>query len=625
MTIAEDAPGPSAALLDAVDPAALAGAEVVEFARRCARERNQATARFLTALHEAGRAEEGRRARRSVLDEFSGDEAAAALGWSRAMASRWLDLADDLLLRLPEVHAAMRGGDLDDTKARVFSDWTRDLCDDHAHHVCTEVLPEAPRLPLGALIERVQQVAAAIDPDWAARREQAAQRRARVVASRNPSGTANLGGYDLPVDRTVLGMARLEALAATLRRRGVRVRIENLRAEVLMTLLDGSAAGLDDDALLDLLVEALGPGEEPGPSDEPGPDDSGPDDSGPDTEPTPHEPPDDPDDEPPTEPPRSAGVRTGTVEVRVRLTTALGLDDLPATIPGWGTVLAGTARSLLDQHRDGEWRVVLTDDQGRLQHLLLARRRPRPPGPRRRERRGRRGPAIVELQVPTTLPAALVPDDHGFWGPLLHELQARLGDLGHAAPDAPDHGVDPDAARHRRPSAEVDRWVRVRDRRCVAPSCRRPAHAADLDHTVDHALGGPTLTGNLGAWCRHHHRAKHHGGWRVEQPAPGHFLVTTRAGAVYEVRPARILEPLPAPRPAPTPRPLPAHERDGPDAYTDPLDDPARGLRGRAPGGAGRAHPGRARASAQLASMRRDRSTPPSEAATPGLFPDPPF
>jgi hypothetical protein len=423
------------------------------------------------------------------------------------------------------------------------------------------------------------------------------------------------------VDRAVLGMARLEALAATLRRRGVRVRIEGLRTEVLMTLLDGSAAGLDDDALIDLMVESLGPGDAAGPDDA-GPDDSGPDD-GPDHGPDASRPDDAEPDDPETcpvpsdgdtgteaadlrgpspdvasgEAPRSSGVRTGTVETRVRLTTALGLDDLPATVPGWGTVLAGTARSLLDHHRDGEWRVVLTDDRGRLQHLLLARRRPRPPGPRRPERRGRRGrrgPAIVELQVPTTSLAALDPDDHGAWAPLLRELRARLGELDPAAHDPPDPGVDPDAARHRRPSAEVDRWVRVRDRRCVAPSCRRPAHAADLDHTVDHGRGGPTLSGNLGAWCRHHHRAKHHGGWRVEQPVPGHFRVTTRAGARYEVRPARVLEPLPTPRPAPTPRPLPVHERDPdrPDDEHDDHDDPLRGLhrtrRGSTPAGGGR-------------------------------------
>ncbi|MEJ2886873.1 hypothetical protein, partial [Actinomycetospora aeridis] len=90
-------------VLDAVDPTSLAGAEVVGYAHACFRARNQASARFLTALHEAGRAVAGQKGRRSLLDEFSGDEAAAALGWSRAMASRWLDLADDVLVRLPEV------------------------------------------------------------------------------------------------------------------------------------------------------------------------------------------------------------------------------------------------------------------------------------------------------------------------------------------------------------------------------------------------------------------------------------------------------------------------------------------------------------------------------------------
>ncbi|WP_166660074.1 DUF222 domain-containing protein [Actinomycetospora succinea] len=178
-------------MLDALELsglADLAGAEVIDHARACFRARNQATARFLTALHEAGRAVDGQKGRRALLDEFSGDEAAAALGWSRAMASRWLDLAEDLLRRLPEVHAAMRGGELDDSKARVISDWTRDLADDHAHHVCAVVLPEAPGLTVSALIERIQQVATALDPQWAERRERTAEKQARVLSSRNPVG-----------------------------------------------------------------------------------------------------------------------------------------------------------------------------------------------------------------------------------------------------------------------------------------------------------------------------------------------------------------------------------------------------------------------------------------------------
>jgi hypothetical protein len=204
------------------------------------------------------------------------------------MATRWLDLADDLLRRLPEVHTALRGGELDDSKARVLSGWTRELADDHAHHVCTVVLPEAPGLPVGALIERIQQVATALDPAWAARREHHAAQRKRVLASRNPTGTANLCGHDLPVDRTVIAMARVEALAAELRRRGVTVGIETLRAEVYLHLIEGTAAGLSDDALLDLLTTQLGPTntpdtpdpDDPDKPDGPGPD--GPDDPGPD-------------------------------------------------------------------------------------------------------------------------------------------------------------------------------------------------------------------------------------------------------------------------------------------------------------------------------------------------------
>jgi hypothetical protein len=706
--------------LDATDPAALVGAEAVEFAAACFRARNQATARFVTALHEACRAVDGERGRRALIDAFSGDEAAARLGWSRSMAGRWLGFAEDLLRRLPEVHAAMRTGDLEEAKARVFVEWTRDLTDDHAHHLCGLLLPEAPLLTVGALIERIQTVANALDPEWAARRQTTAEKRARVVASRNPSGTANLSGLDLPMDRTAIGIARLEALAAILRRRGVPIDIDNLRAEILMSLLDGTAAGLDDDTLLDLLTSLLatpddepdeGPGEpdgggdgpdgpsnpdggprpddgpepepelsadEPEPessADEPEPDDAaesdtsndGPVDDGTATdapepdedsaddgpadrgnpehldephcdggpevdEPGESDSADDPPD-PPTEPPaRAGGVRDGTVELRLRLTTALGLDELPAVLPRWGTALASTARTMLDEHHRGEWRVVLTDDAGRLRHVLLARRRPRlpqrPPDPRRRRRRGRAGPFIVELQVPATVLAALDPDDHPGWAPLLRELQHRAADLADRPPGPPDDHLRPEQARHRRPSAEIDRWIRVRDRHCVAPSCRRPAHSTDIDHTWDHALGGPTLTGNLGAWCPHHHHAKHDAGWRVSQPEPGRFVITTRAGATYETRPKLIIEPLPWPRPDRTPRPLPAHERDRPERHPDdpeyrPGDALAESRRARAVDG----HRSRkaVRTTGQLDSLRRQATVTHTVASTPTDLDPPPF
>ena len=164
--------------------------------------------------------------------------------------------------------------------------------------------------------------------------------------------------------------------------------------------------------------------------------------------------------------------------------------------------------------------------------------------------------------------AVLDPDDHPAWAGFLRDVHGRLPDL----TGNPDRAATAEEAARRRPAAEIDRWVRVRDRQCVAPGCRQPAHGVDLDHTVDHALGGPSLTWNLGAWCRHDHRAKHVGGRHVEQPAPGWFEITTRAGARYTTRPPRIIEPLPAPRPGDPPRPLPAHETGLYDTDDD-LDD----------------------------------------------------
>ncbi|TDQ50087.1 hypothetical protein EV188_11083 [Actinomycetospora succinea] len=207
---------------------------------------------------------------------------------------------------------------------------------------------------------------------------------------------------------------------------------------------------------------------------------------------------------------------------------------------------------------------------------------------------------------------------------LLRELQARLPGLAartrNGPPRGPDDHIHPADARQRRPSAEIDRWVRARDGTCIAPACGRPAHSTDLDHTLDHAAGGPSLSRNLGALCRHHHRAKHDAGWRIAQPEPGHFHITTRAGARYDTRPRRILEPLPQPRPTATPRPLPAHEQHHDDPHADHADhdDLVRSLEPRRPRARRPENPA-PRTDAQRASLRR-RADPPS--AVPD--PDPP-
>jgi len=71
-----------------------------------------------------------------------------------------------------------------------------------------------------------------------------------------------------------------------------------------------------------------------------------------------------------------------------------------------------------------------------------------------------------------------------------------------------------------RPPADLVRWLRIRDERCTAPGCGRPAAECDLDHREAWAAGGGTSAGNLAHLCRSHHRLKHEGGWTV-RAGPG--------------------------------------------------------------------------------------------------------
>jgi hypothetical protein len=112
----------------------------------------------------------------------------------------------------------------------------------------------------------------------------------------------------------------------------------------------------------------------------------------------------------------------------------------------------------------------------------------------------------------------------------------------------------------------------------------------------------------------------------VTQPEPGRFLITTRAGARYRTRPARILEPLPDPQPATRPRPLPTHEQhhgDGTDQTDHPDDlDWRRRLIPRARGTSNHPRP-TARTNGVMESLRRARHEPRTPDSTPSPPPDP--
>ncbi|CCQ14741.1 putative uncharacterized protein (fragment), partial [Rhodococcus sp. AW25M09] len=80
-----------------------------------------------------------------------------------------------------------------------------------------------------------------------------------------------------------------------------------------------------------------------------------------------------------------------------------------------------------------------------------------------------------------------------------------------------------------RPDALTTAAVRLRDRHCRFPGCRRPAARCQLDHIVafDHAnpLGGGWSTlGNLQCLCEYHHTVKTAGYWKATMLPGGAIL-----------------------------------------------------------------------------------------------------
>ena len=459
------------------------------------------------------------------LAEFAVDEVRAALVWTRRAAEAQCGLAVDVLRRLPLVHAAMLAGELDEPRARIFAEWTGGLTDVQTAAVCAALLPQAAQWTTGQLIERIKRWAIAVDPDWARRRYQQAVAGRRIVGSRNPDGTANLCGYDLPVQQVAAACARIDALARAAKHAGHPDPIDHIRADLFLGMADGSYTGLDDAAILATLTAGLPAPDSDVPAPVSRPVDDMPAATGagavPDTPPA------------TADGGGAAGRRGGRyrdrgVEVRVKLSTLLGYDQHPGDLAGWGPIHADLARTLVARHTGGTWRYVTTTSDGHLDHTGVLRRRP--------TGMPRTGHGTVEIQIDPATMATLadLPTDHP-WTPVLAEITP------------PADTSNTDDPRRRSPRAGLRRLVGLRNRTCVFPGCRIPARHSDLDHTHDHAHGGPTVEANLGPVCRHDHRVKHHGGWRLHQPRPGHFTWTSPLGHTYQVPPSVIIEALPDP------------------------------------------------------------------------------
>jgi Domain of unknown function (DUF222) len=554
--LAEIPPGPELSrVLADLELSRLSGFDCVEVLKAQYRQANHERARVMAAMAQVGvcgPVPDDDLTRRVTPDEFSADEVRAALVLTRRAAQAQFWLAYDLVTRLPQVHAAMDTGVLDEPRARVFSEWTIELSPEQARAVCAELLPRAPGLTTGQLIEHIKKLAIAVDPDWARRRYEQAVADRKVVGYRNADGSANLSGYNLPLDRVAAASGHIDALAKAAKRAGDRRVLDHIRADLFLGMTDGTYTGLNDAAIIELLTATPAPDtDHPDGGDVPdgngfdteGPG-GGPDDNGPDRA---REATENDDDESVADEP--ADVRPADVEphsdgaggekagecrspasgaapirpdhttagagweLRMRLSTLLGRDQYPAELAGWGPLHAELACDLAATLGGAQWRFAITDEHGQLTHCGITSARPAGAPTRSVACR-----AVVELQVPATALRALAadPTTPANWIDVVDDLTRQLD---HDTPGQDRYRADAD---RRAPGAALRRYLEIRDRYCIMIGCRAPARTADKDHTIDHTHHGPTL----GDACRHDHRLKHEGGWALHQPEPGAFRWT---------------------------------------------------------------------------------------------------
>lgn len=240
-------------------------------------------------------------------------EIRAALRLTRRAAETELDRACELRRRLPRVWQAMAEGRIDRRRASVLIDGTSGLDEAAADRVLDRIIEEAPGLTTGELASRLRHLAVVADPDAAAARYHQAVDDRRVVMEPSPDGTAHLAVYDVEPDRAMEASRRIDAIARSLDRSQDSRTLDQIRADVFIDLLCGTA-------------------EHP---------------------------------------------RRGSIDLHVDLETLARLADTPGDLAGYGPVVADIARQVASAQVDGEWRFTISDPTTGLPvHDGTTRRRP---------------------------------------------------------------------------------------------------------------------------------------------------------------------------------------------------------------------------------------------------------
>jgi hypothetical protein len=260
-----------------------------------------------------------------VMFEIDGDhelasvaaaaEVRAALRLTRRAADSELGFALDLMRRLPAVWEALSAGSIDVRRARTIVYGTSHLSEELARQVMERIIGRVPQLTTGQLATLLRRLCVEADPHDAVVRYGEALSERRVILEATVAGTANLMGLDLPSERAAGVMRLINEMARRLRVGGESRTMDQLRADVLLDLLEGKN--------------------------------------------------------------RHGKSGRGSVDIQVDLATLTRLAENPAELAGYGPIIADIARQIAADQTDGEWRWTVTDPQTGLPiHNRITRRRP---------------------------------------------------------------------------------------------------------------------------------------------------------------------------------------------------------------------------------------------------------
>jgi hypothetical protein len=519
--------------------------EVAEFGRRRAEQLEASKAR-------------GDRVR-SRDGEYPAEELGFEMTASAYSAGLLLDMAANIVTRLPSTLAGMAAGVIDRDRARVISNATLHLPDDLAAEADKILADAAPELRLADLQKKAARLEARLDPEGVQRRKDEARHDRRVELRREESGAACLAGRELDPAEALAGKASIDAEAVRLRNAGLPGTLAQIRAAILV---DRIAQRSPWDRLAP-------PPAEPQPDPEPDPDDPGDDDPDPESDlyeddalvasdapAGPYDRDDDDDDEVAAEadeeeedegrpagfdgpPPGSPFDQTGRktplpalINITIPAGTLLGWSNAPADVGSWGLTDADTARDLIEaasRHPRTRWCYTLTGQEGEATAHACAR------GPHPRQQ----APPPPPPPLPPPAPDAPARDGPGARIARLADLLTRLN----AAPEPIAKGTCDHAHREDRyiPGRKLKHLIRARTDRCCAPGCGAQAITSEIDHTIPYPAGA-TCEGNLAPACKRHHHAKHAPGWKLQQTQPGVMRWTTPSGRTYTTHPTQYEE-----------------------------------------------------------------------------------